>query len=684
MIAHQRELDYRDLEIRRLRAFLNISRLMNAEMNHSKLIERINEEVRAYLEADRFTVFFHDSDTNELYSYIASGLKPGDLRIPSSQGVAGYVFKTGKMICIENAYDDPHFNPEIDRKTGYRTRSLLSLPITNSNTTRIGVVQALNKLTGDGIFTGEDVIFLRELVFQISGLLNMVLQKEKLARQHEALQEALSHLVIFSVNREGKLTHVSANIEGFLGYQSSDVIGRPLTDFIDKEDVPQVVENYRRIVNGQTAVSAEYRMIGKGGEMRWMRDSSRPILANGKIIGIQGGLTDITERKMLEERLRQAQKIESIGRLAGGIAHDFNNLFLPIIGYTEMALTQIPPEESLFSDLELILDAAQRAKSLTNQLLAFSRKQVLNMRILNLSHTVADFEKILQRLIGEDVEVETKLDPMVNSVRADPSQLQQILMNLAVNARDAMPHGGRLTIETANVYLDEEYARRYATVQAGPHVMLAVSDTGHGMDEETLRQVFEPFFTTKDRTKGTGLGLATVYGIVKQHGGSIWPYSEPGQGTVFKIYLPKVDEVPEDDGGAKPPTTNLRGSETILVVEDEAMVRGFVRDILNGHGYKVIEAESGLRALDISRGFKGIMDLLVTDVIMPQMTGSELARRIVALRPDIRVLYMSGYTDDVIAQHGILDADVNFLQKPFTVQSLTERVRDILDSRNGG
>jgi len=385
------------------------------------------------------------------------------------------------------------------------------------------------------------------------------------------------------------------------------------------------------------------------------------------------------ERQALEEQLRQAQKVEAIGRLAGGVAHDFNNLLTVIRGYVDISLAELPPESPVRSDLEEARDAADRAADLTRQLLAFSRRQIIEPRISDLNAIVESSEKLLRRLIGEDIEIAIVLNPHLGRAKVDRAQIEQVIVNLAINARDAMPQGGRLTFETDNVDLDNAYARAHTAVQPGPHVMLAVSDTGQGMDRGTLSHLFEPFFTTKEFGKGTGLGLATVYGIVKQSGGNIWVYSEPGRGTTFKIYLPRVDEPAEPLAPKETDRATLRGSETILVVEDEDAVRTLTRRVLESKGYTVLDANQGLAAIELAEKHDGPIHLLVTDVIMPQMSGRALAQALSAVRPSMRVLYVSGYTNNAIVHQGVLDPGTPFLQKPFTPKALASKVRDILD-----
>ncbi|MEP7189445.1 MAG: ATP-binding protein, partial [Roseiflexaceae bacterium] len=400
----------------------------------------------------------------------------------------------------------------------------------------------------------------------------------------------------------------------------------------------------------------------------------------GRTIAFQAFGEDITDQRKLEEQFLQSQKMEAIGRLAGGIAHDFNNILVPIIGYTELGMMELSPDDKVYADLQRVREAAERAADLTRQILAFSRKQVLEMRTIDLNALVMDFQRMMQRLIGEDIEVHTFLDPALYQVKADKGQIEQVLLNLVVNARDAMLQGGKLTLETDNVYLDDAYLTKYADAQASGHyVMLAVSDTGQGMDAETQQHIFEPFFTTKEQGKGTGLGLATVFGIVKQHGGNMWVYSELGKGTTFKMYLPQAEKTMPFAPGERTTPASVHGTETVLVVEDEDMVRELVGETLEAHGYKVIEAPGPEAGLQIAAGYQDIIHLLLTDVIMPEMNGRELYQKLAAIRSDIKVLYMSGYMDHAIVHHGILDEGVNFLQKPFTVQSLTRKVRQVLN-----
>ncbi len=430
---------------------------------------------------------------------------------------------------------------------------------------------------------------------------------------------------------------------------------------------------------GGTPVVHRHRK--KDGTVIYVEITSHP-LPFGKGNTRLAVINDVTERKKLEEQFLQAQKMEAVGRLAGGVAHDFNNLLTIMLGFSEIVEGRLEGEPQLQEYVGEIGDAAQRAAALTRQLLAFSRRQVLAAQVLDLNAVVANLEKMLRRLIGEDVELKTVRAPALGRVKADAGQIEQVIMNLAVNARDAMPEGGKLSIETADVDLDNTYLRTHSDIKSGPYVMLAVSDTGCGMDPETQSHIFEPFFTTKEQGKGTGLGLATVYGIVKQSGGSIFVYSEPGKGSTFKIYLPRVQDALKAAEPARRIGEALRGTETILLVEDEAAVRSLVRAALIAKGYNLLEADLPTEAIRIAEQHAAPIHLMLTDIVMPRLSGKELADKMASLHPETKVLFMSGYTDNTVVLHGVLEADTAFLQKPFTPEVLARKVREVLEARS--
>jgi PAS domain S-box-containing protein len=475
-------------------------------------------------------------------------------------------------------------------------------------------------------------------------------------------------------------TWVSENVTAILGYGPAEALEPTWwADRLHPEDRDEVLAALPSIlVRDHRAL--EYRFRHKDGGYRWIHDEARLSRdATNQPLEVFGSWVDVTERKTLESQLLQAQKMEAVGRLAGGVAHDFNNVLTAIAGYAELLREDLSADDARRADVEEILRASERAAELTHQLLAFSRRQVLAPRVLDLNAVVGDLDKMLRRLIREDIELRTALAPELGAVRADPGQLEQVILNLVVNARDAMPNGGKLTIETANAELDESYALDHPTVVAGPHVMLAVSDTGVGMDATTQARIFEPFFTTKERGKGTGLGLATVYGIVQQSGGHIWLYSEPGRGATFKIYLPRVDQAPEHLAPAPGAHEAPRGTETVLLVEDDETVRTLTRKRLEALGYTVLSVSAGADALNLAASHVGPIHLLVTDVVLPGMSGRELAARLESARPGLKVLYTSGYTDEAVVHHGVLDPGIAFLQKPFMSGTLARKVRDALE-----
>jgi len=475
---------------------------------------------------------------------------------------------------------------------------------------------------------------------------------------------------------------------GHYGYSRDEFLSMTIKDIRSAEDVPTLVDKISNENGFYSAGTWSHRK--KDGSVIDVEIISHPLFFGGRKAKLVLA-NDVTERsraenalRETEEQLRQTQKLEGVGHLAGGIAHDFNNLLTVINGFCALAMRGLQTEDPLLANLEEIKKAGDRATSLTRQLLAFSRRQVLQPKVLNLDDVVTDMEKMLHRIIGEHIDLRAVLEPTLGNVSADPGQIEQIILNLVVNARDSMPEGGKLTLETDNVFLDEEYVKNHVGAQVGPHVMLAVTDTGHGMDQQTLSRIFEPFFTTKELGKGTGLGLSTVYGIVKQSGGNIWVYSEPSRGTTFKVYLPRVDDAADEYKRTIEETKLAEGTETILLVEDEAMLRKLARQTLKGYGYQILEASNGDEAIAVARQYEGEIQLLLTDVIMPGRNGRELSNCLLESRPKLRVLFMSGYTDDAIVHQGVLDESANFIQKPFPPDSLAQKVRAVLDQGEDG
>jgi PAS domain S-box-containing protein len=508
-------------------------------------------------------------------------------------------------------------------------------------------------------------------------------QAEEALRESEERYRDLvenAHDIIYTHDLQGRYTSMNKAGGVITGYTREEALALDFTNTVAPEYVGKAQEMLRKKLAGEKDTAYEMEIIAKDGHRITVEANTKLVFQNGVAVGVQGIARDVTDRKHLEEQLRQSQKMEAIGQLAGGVAHDFNNLLTAINGYSGLALQTIDDNHPLRGYLEEIKKAGDRAANLTRQLLAFGRKQILQPLPINLNDVVTDMNKMLRRLIGEDIVLIAKLDPALKKIKADPGQIEQVLVNLIVNARHAMPQGGKLTIETLDVDLDQEYAARHVGVEPGRYVMLAVSDTGTGMSEDTRARIFDPFFTTKEKGKGTGLGLSTVYGIVKQSGGNIWVYSELGHGTTFKVYLPELTA-----GSLKTETAIVEspipgGSETILLVEDEDVVRGLARKILEHAGYKVVKASCGKEAIRLCLERAEPIDLLLTDVVMPETSGKEVADRLTELLPGLRVLFMSGYTDEAIVHHGVLDSNVEFIQKPFTPAALVRKVRAVLDS----
>lgn len=496
-----------------------------------------------------------------------------------------------------------------------------------------------------------------------------------------------SYDAIISKDLNGTITSWNRAAEMLFGYAATEVLGRNVTMLFPPEKVDEEMTILDSLGRGERIEELDTVRVRKDGHLVHVSLTISPVRdANGQVIGGSKIVHDLTARRKAEaaleatqEQLRQAQKIEAVGRLAGGIAHDFNNILSVILGAAELALESLNRGESVSNEIEEIRRAATRASDLTRQMLAFSRQQILQPRVIDLNELVTGLQQMLRRLLPEDIDLNIISGNDLGRVYADPGQIEQVVVNLAVNARDAMAGGGRLTVETANVFFDGGYTASHLDVRSGEYVMLAVTDTGHGMDRVTRERAFDPFFTTKAQGKGTGLGLATVYGIVKQSGGHIWLYSEPGIGTTFKIYIPRTSAPAESAGVRLAQRPAAGGNETILLVEDDDQVRAITGAILRRSGYQVIEAANGDEAIEVAARASGVIHVLVTDVVMPKMNGKALAERLSAMRSDLKVLFVSGYTENTGIHHGVLDAGFAFLQKPVTADDLLRKVRELID-----
>jgi two-component system cell cycle sensor histidine kinase/response regulator CckA len=642
-------------------------------------------------------IFTTNSSQGELVMRARAGqfaaFYPPDHQVKMEQGLVGWVGYHGQTALANDVSREPRYiNPSPDL---IPTRSELSVPLRVEQEI-VGVLDVQSPEID--AFDQDDVQVMETLASQLAAAIHnarlyRAVQRElgermraeaelrRLKEFNESIVQSMAEGIVVE-DAEGTLTFVNPAAAAMLGYAAQDLVGQHWTRIIPPDQQPIVRAANERRVHGQ-ADHYEVDLVRRDGTRLPVLVSASPRLApgDGRFSGTLAVLADLSELKRLEEQFRQTQKMEAVGRLAGGIAHDFNNLLTVIHLSTRLLERQLYPEDPLWQHVQRIQDAGQRAANLTKQLLAFSRQEIVEPHLLDLNEVVGDLDKMLRRLIREDVELTTLLADDLWPVKIDPTQVEQVVVNLAVNARDAMPTGGKLTIETVNVVLDEAYAARHPEVEPGEYVMLAASDTGTGMSDEVKAHIFEPFFTTKEKGKGTGLGLATVFGIVKQNGGHIWVYSEPGQGTSFKIYLPHVAE------GARSPSDlptdgvapSARGSETLLLVEDETGIRELVGDVLADQGYRILVAQDGVEALHLAREHEGPIHLLLTDVIMPRMSGKALADQLRSSHPEMSVVYTSGYTDDAIVHHGVLDKGTHFLSKPFELEALARKVRDVLD-----
>ena len=608
---------------------------------------------------------------------------------------------------------------EVKRITGYAPADLLAGRVRWVELIHPDDLPSVRKSFKDAVAAGKTVLRVeyrirhqggglrwladrRQLIYGDDGLLayvdGLLLDITDAKRSEEALLEREHHFhaivdtatdAIVTIDPLGKVLLFNPGAERMFGYRADEILGRGIELVIPARFRSAHAGGLARI-----ASTGEQRIIGKTIELQALRKdgSEFPVeLSLAVWTGREGArftgiIRDISARKRAEEslrsseeQLRQAQKMEAVGRLAGGVAHDFNNLLTAIRGYSDLLLMRIGEQSPLREDLEEIRKAGDRAASLTQQLLAFSRRQVLQPKVVDLNAVVANLDRMLRRLIGEDVDLIVVLRPGLWPVTVDPGQIEQVIMNLVVNARDAMPRGGKIVVETSNVELDAAYMARRPVAAPGSYAVISVSDTGCGMDEETKSRLFEPFFTTKGKGKGTGLGLSTVYGIVKQSGGYVWVYSEVGRGASFKVYLPRHGEETREPESRDASEVPPKGKETILLVEDEEIVRSLAAEVLARNGYKVLCASDGSEALEIARNGGETVDLMITDVVMPKMGGRDLVETLTASRPDLKVLYMSAYADEAIVHHGVLDQGTPFLSKPFTLEALLRKTRELLD-----
>ena len=685
-----RHMQLENLQLRETVAIYELAQTVTQTLDPETVVNKLADAVLKQTDADQVSVLLpaHDGG-DELY---VAAVRGGDRerllgqRVPLDRTISGWVAREREPLILEGEVKDERFRPMWPHP---EITSAISIPLLVANKV-VGTLN-INALERLRPFTVAQMKVLTILAATAAAALETASLYTQVRQAEEKYRSIFENAVegIFQATPDQRLLTVNPSMARILGYDTPrDLIadfnasGRELWANHDTTNVINAALDSTGVVEGLPIEAAR-----KNGETIWLSLNLRLVKnEHGATVYREGTIEDITarmeaesHRKQLEQQLRQSQKMEAIGQLAGGVAHDFNNLLTAINGYSSLALQRSDPDDRIRGYLEEVKKAGERAANLTRQLLAFGRKQMLKPIPLNLNDVVSETSKMLRRLIGEDILFDARFDPELDHIHADPGQIEQVLVNLVVNSRDAMPHGGTLTIETANFKIDQEFASKHLGLAPGKYVVLTVSDDGCGMDEKTKARIFEPFFTTKEKGRGTGLGLSTVYGIVKQSGGNVWVYSEPGDGTVFKVFLPRFDQ--ESEVAIKPLIEMVapRGSETILLVEDEDVVRGLARQILEEAGYNVLDARGGDEAIRLCRDLRGPIDLLLTDVVMPEASGKEVADRLTKLRPATCVLYMSGYTDDAIVHHGVVDSDVEFIQKPFTPVALAQKVREVLD-----
>ena len=675
---------YRDIEEHKRAQTLSSALYRIAERTSSAshlqgFYASIHNIVGELMNARNFYIALYDPATELLtFPHFVDEQDPAPAPKRLGRGLTEYVLRTGEpLLATPKVFEELVAKGEVEL-IGAPSLDWMGVPLRAGNQTfGVLVVQSYREDVRFGERDKEVLTFVSQ---QLASAIDHKRHEEAL-RQSEARYRSLVQSAVYGIYRssvDGRFLDVNPALIHMLGYDSPDEVVKldPQREvFVEPAEHERLLEEFHR--TGRLD-SAEVRWKRKDGSAITVRLSGRAATELDEADqALEIIAEDVTERRALEDQFRQAQKMEAVGRLAGGVAHDFNNLLMVVSGYTEVLMEELGLNDPLLPKIQAIQQAADRATTLTRQLLAFSRKQLLELKVVDVNSIVADMERLLRPLIGENIDLTTKLVPNVGHTRADAGQLEQVIMNLVVNAKDAMPDGGRILIQTSEADLDSA-PREHSLIEPGSYILLSVSDTGTGMDKETQSRIFEPFFTTKEKGKGTGLGLSTVYGIVKQSGGYIFAQSDPGCGTNFRIYLPRVPDPAAVPGMDKHPQGPTGGSETVLLVEDEESVRELVRETLKARGYTVIEASDGISGMRVAEEYPGKIEILITDVVMPGMSGRELAKRITAARPDIKVLYLSGYTEDAIIHEGALEPGTAFLQKPFTLQVLARKVREVL------
>ena len=679
LMTYQDVTEFHRMEAQRM-VLSNVVHALNQTANLDQLLKQIHSALKKVVYAENFFVALYDPATEMFhFPFFVDQFDPP----PAPQKVArtcmAYVFRTGNSCLIpQSEFDRLAAEGEVEL-VGSASPAWLGVPLKTPSAT-IGVL-VVQHYQNENAYDQRDLEFLDSAGAHIALAIERVRAEESVRKSESMFRLLFSHtpLPMWVFDTETlRFLQVNEAATKQYGYSECEFHNMTVQDIRPDGHEPESqahVEEWRK----DGIHRGHWRHKNKSGKIFEVDLISHKLEYAGHSVRLVVA-QDVSERQMLEGQLRQAQKMEAIGRLAGGVAHDFNNLLMVIKGHTELLLNVLPPADHIARKIEQIDRSADRATALTRQLLAFSRMQLLQPRALNLNSVVSEMGKLIPRLIGEDVELIVRSSADLGTIRADASQMEQVIMNLAVNARDAMPDGGNLIIETANIELDSYYREAHPVVQPGRYVLLSVSDTGTGMDSETQAHIFEPFFTTKEQGKGTGLGLATVYGVVKQSGGFIWVYSELEKGTTFKIYLPRVDEPVLPAGQAAAPTQVLRGTETVLLAEDEQDVREVAREFLESAGYTVLQAPGGEAALKIAEAHSGSIDLLVTDMVMPGMSGQELARKMRSVREGIRVIYMSGYSEHAAEQAAKGDTSAVVLTKPFSRSALLRTTREVLQA----